>query len=165
MALKIPLRKRGKLMSALEDAVVPVLSPWYLSLGTGFWGWGGTGNVPPLTLCPSTAKEGLESPNPALLRYGDNKSKQSTYSPPANSALEETVSLLKEVGEPLLWSIMHLHFNGNKEKWQKKKMNKTCLLLVIFWDNIFSTSNLYPEKRRSFLYMSPSSFWLWNSFQ
>lgn len=129
-ALKIPLGKRGKRMSALEDAVLLVLSPWHLSLRTGFWGWGGTGNVPPLTLCPITAKEGLDSPSPALLRLGDNKSRQSTLSAPATVPWKRQCLFWKQLENHCCGPSCICTLTEIKRNDKEKKMNKTCLLLV-----------------------------------
>lgn len=60
--------------------------------------------------------------------------------------------LSKEVGEPLFWSIMHLHFVRNRN--DKMTKRKKWIKHVYTWDNILRTSNLYPEKKtHSFLWI------------
>ena len=172
LALKIPLSEDGKMMSDSEDTAPQVLSlchlclllpsrPRHLKLGKeGEWMF-----LPPLTVWskrrhrnpslhssqPSQGGAGVSSP--ALLRCGANKNKRSTRAAAAASRCPglqagplKRQSLLWKKREPLLCSVMHLHFSRNQEKWHRKKWIKPVYFLYT-WGNISNTSNFYPKKR------------------
>lgn len=147
------------------------LTPYCCPYNMGLWSCGGKENVPFLTFWPkqrhknlsvhsaphSQGRAGVSKPCCGKV-WGHQKQARRPRALASVSHLSrlysvfgKAASLLKKVGEPLLWSIMHVHVDGNHEK-QQRKMNATCLLLVYL--RYFQYFKSLPrEKTHSFLYM------------